>query len=314
MTFPMGEPHDVSNKDASFVATLRRASILRCQTHVLCYGATMDLSFSKRHGLEPAAPAVRTRHEAPEALRLAVIQIPEDQGVSPSTLRDIICRVLHEAPDSSNWSEYPNVWGEVHLLIRGCAWNRVYDIAEAVYKKLRGSGFSIPETAKTFERELTDILFEQGIGWQMIGGRFQIRGDEEFERLTAAAVSDLERTGRARALSELHEAIADLSKRPRPDKTGAVQHAMAALEAVMRDVCGDAKPTLGELLKRYGERLVPKPLDTALSQVWGMHRVPDVTLAKARMSACAKRSLSFHFRQHSSGTCVPIQLTSSFSS
>ncbi len=75
-------------------------------------------------------------------------------------------------------------------------------------------------------------------------------------------------TGRPTAERELHEAIADLSRRPEPDLSGAVHHALAALECVMRDACDDPKATLGELVKRYPGRL-PKPLDTAVEKLWG---------------------------------------------
>ena len=34
------------------------------------------------------------------------------------------------------------------------------------------------------------------------------------------------------------------------------------------DVSGDQKATLGQILKRYPQ-LIPQPLDTALSQIWG---------------------------------------------
>ena len=40
-----------------------------------------------------------------------------------------------------------------------------------------------------------------------------------------------------------------------------------SLECVARDVAGDPKATLGEILKRH-PGLLPKPLDAALSQVW----------------------------------------------
>jgi hypothetical protein len=43
---------------------------------------------------------------------------------------------------------------------------------------------------------------------------------------------------------------------------------MGPLEDLARDVTGDPKATLGEVLKR-NPSLLPKPLDTALSQVWG---------------------------------------------
>ncbi len=43
---------------------------------------------------------------------------------------------------------------------------------------------------------------------------------------------------------------------------------MGSLECVARDVTGDSKATLGDILKRY-PGLLPKPLDTALSQISG---------------------------------------------
>src|SRR6202020_3574011 len=68
--------------------------------------------------------------------------------------------------------------------------------------------------------------------------------------------------------NHLHEALQDLSRRPQPDLPSAVYHAMGSLECLARDVTGDPKATLGEVLKR-NHGLLPKPLDTALSQVWG---------------------------------------------
>ncbi|MCH7807801.1 MAG: hypothetical protein IIB60_01145 [Planctomycetes bacterium] len=43
---------------------------------------------------------------------------------------------------------------------------------------------------------------------------------------------------------------------------------MATLECVMREYCGSPNRTLGEIIKKHPE-LLPKPLDTALSKVWG---------------------------------------------
>lgn len=43
---------------------------------------------------------------------------------------------------------------------------------------------------------------------------------------------------------------------------------MAALECTAREAVGDDRATLGELLKRY-QNVFPKPLDDALSKMWG---------------------------------------------
>jgi hypothetical protein len=80
--------------------------------------------------------------------------------------------------------------------------------------------------------------------------------------------SALEQTPLQTAQKEIHEAIADLSRRPAADLTGSIQHAMAALECVFRVAADDPNPTLGKLLKHH-PGLIPAPLDTAIEKAWG---------------------------------------------
>lgn len=70
------------------------------------------------------------------------------------------------------------------------------------------------------------------------------------------------------AKSEIREALLDLSRRPQHDITGAIQHSLACLECVCREVSGDKKATLGELIKR-NPGIIPKPLDIAIEKLWG---------------------------------------------
>src|SRR5581483_6249260 len=107
-----------------------------------------------------------------------------------------------------------------------------------------------------------------GIGWELREGSIVSRGSEAFEVSLRRAVPALQETGLQAAEREIHEALADLSRRPQPDITGAIQHAMAALECVARAVSGDSSPTLGKLLDRH-PGLVPKPLDAAVEKAWG---------------------------------------------
>src|ERR1039458_8357427 len=51
--------------------------------------------------------------DAPESLRAFVLDTEVEMGYRPHPLRDAICSVLHTRPSPGNWSEYPNVWGEV---------------------------------------------------------------------------------------------------------------------------------------------------------------------------------------------------------
>jgi hypothetical protein len=84
----------------------------------------------------------------------------------------------------------------------------------------------------------------------------------QAERANAA----LEQADKRTAASELREANADLFRR-QPDLTGAVQHALAALECVAREHCGD-NATFGKLLERYPD-LFPRPLDVGIEKIWG---------------------------------------------
>ena len=172
-------------------------------------------------------------------------------------------------PDDNNWTAFPNVDEEVRRLMRDCEWYRVYDVVEEIQKagqnRVTENGV---RSAEHFATELNNYFREQGIGWQLTNGQVEVRGTEPFEYSQAKVVDTLEEKGRETSPDELREAIKCLSRRPNPDKSGAIQHAMAALEIVARDAVEDPKPTLGALLKKYPD-LIPKPLDQAIEKAWG---------------------------------------------
>lgn len=221
-------------------------------------------SFSRRHAYPGKEAEITIREDAPQRFRAALLQVSGGIGLMPSDLRSIACRVLRILPDPNNWSEYPNVWYEVQDLILGCDWYRVYDITEAIYQFLLHRE---PEKADKFENEINEYFREAGIGWQLVSGEIQSRGPEAFESSVRTAGETLT-TSYPTVSNEIHEALRDLSRRPEPDVTGAIQHAMAALECISRDVCGDSRATLGDIVKRY-PNILPKPLDEAVSKVWG---------------------------------------------
>jgi len=212
------------------------------------------------------------RHDAPEWLRKLIIRAAYEADLRPSDLRDLLCDILMETPDSNNWSEFPNVDNEVHALLQQAEWFQVYDLVEmaaSVLQKRSGCCHLTSDAPLSlFAQKLNEIFRRKGVGWQLIEGQLQIRGPESFEETVREATALLESTGREVARHEMHQALADLSRRPAPDVTGAVQHAMAALECVARDVTGDPKSTLGDLLKKH-PGLLPPPLDNALSKIWG---------------------------------------------
>lgn len=230
--------------------------------------------FSKRYGYRPKPKEITVWEDAPESLRHFVLNAALELGYSPGTLRATVCNILHVRPDPGNWSDYPNIWGEVEGLAYRCEWFKFYDFIEQLYEglKTRPAYGVIGEAAAAKPERFQDIVNEffvdEGIGWQLIDGEIVTRGTETFESTIQGAVGALEAADRLTARDEIHEALIDLSRRPEADLTGAVQHAMAALECVARDICGDERATLGEIIKRY-PGTIPKPLDESVAKAWG---------------------------------------------
>jgi hypothetical protein len=223
--------------------------------------------FSRRYGYGPEEGEISIRDDAPYEVRAAILKIAEAEvGLSPSFLREVLCTVLRKVPDRSNWSPYPNIWEECQRLIEGCPWYKVYDFVEAVCRQLVESGDA--PGAQRWEALINEYFAEVGVGWRLTHGQLESRGPEAFEASVDTARAALESAGLPTARQEIHEALRDLSRRPEPDVTGAIQHAMAALECTAREVVGDQRATLGEILKRYPD-LFPKPLDEGISKLWG---------------------------------------------
>lgn len=220
--------------------------------------------FSRRFGHRPQDTEITIRGDAPEGLRAVLLKEAERAQIGLGELEDIVRKTLNKLP-SGDWSA-SYIWDNIVSDIRHCEWFRVYDIIEAValylIKKDRN------EEADRFQQEMNGYFREAGIGWQLVDGVLEIRGPEAFESTTRGAIATLEATQKTTASRELHEALHDLSRRPDPDLTGAVQHAIAALECVARDVSGDSKATLGVLLDKKRISL-PPPLDEAATKLWG---------------------------------------------
>ena len=221
--------------------------------------------FSDREGYRPVPAQITVREAAPPALRHAIPMIAKEAGMMPSAMRRVICQVLLIPEDPDNWSEYPNIWDEViGLITQEARWYQVYDIAEALHSHL-DLAHGLEHTDR-YERRLNDFLMENGIGWHLCDGKVIRRGSETFDRSTHEVPERLEASAFQRAANEMREALGDISRRPQPDVTGAIQHAMAALEATAREVAGQRNRTLGQLIPMLD---LPAPLDQAVHRLWG---------------------------------------------
>ena len=66
----------------------------------------MGERFSDRHGYRGPEQEISVREEAPDELRYAIPLIPEEVGMRPTSIRRVVCQVLHVRPDDlANWSE-----------------------------------------------------------------------------------------------------------------------------------------------------------------------------------------------------------------
>lgn len=223
----------------------------------------MSNSFSERHGYQAPERDITVREDAPTELREAICPLARQAGLNYSNIRDVVCDTLLVQPDRNNWTEVPYIRDEVTSLIENCDWFRVYDIIEAIHARL---SLVRQDQISHFSGRLNRLFQERGIGWEMVGGKIRYRGSESFGHAIKETVKILQDTGRSHAASEIAKALADLSRRPTPDITGAVQHAMAALEATARNVTGQHKPTLGRLIPTLN---LKAPLDTAVEKLWG---------------------------------------------
>lgn len=220
-------------------------------------------SFSKRNGLSVIREKeIIVREDAPEGLRGYIRMAYYELKKSPSDLRKITTRILRIPPDSSNWSDFPNVDYEVDSHLKECDWFSVYDIIEAIILTLDQTN------ADKFTTDINEYFLINGIGWKIVNGLVEARGDELFETTVKTTIAVLKAAKLETAQNEIKEALQDLSRRPTPDITGAIQHSLACLECVVREHTGDKRSTLGELMKKF-PGAIPIPLDQAVTKIWG---------------------------------------------
>ncbi len=227
----------------------------------------MTERFSQRHGYGDTAKDIVVRHDAPQELREAVVAIGyETCKDDPKWMRDVVCKALRKLPNTGNWSSNA-IREEIYLELGYCEWYEVYDIVEAIEKEAREVVTPQGQPTK-FATELNRYFVRQGIGWQLIDGEISARGDDAFELTRQMVDEALRDKGLDTSRTELREAIRSLSVRPKADVTGAIQHVMAALECLAREVAGNPKLTLGEIIKK-NPGMIPPPLDESVLKAWG---------------------------------------------
>lgn len=226
----------------------------------------MNDYFSSKHGYRSNAE-ITVREDAPSGFRYAIISLAEEcPGVGAKFTVNIVRRGLGKPP-TSDWSP-DALMRDAQALIEGCDWWRAYDIAEMIYSSLNDK-YSLLDVQNQFENGINEFCNMHGIGWKMIDGRFQVRGDTAEDTLKNGIIADLNQAGKRTTANELDQAVIDLSKRPTPDITGAVQHVGAAIECLARECCGNQSLTLGDIIKRH-PNLFPGAYKKLAEAIWGI--------------------------------------------
>lgn len=219
------------------------------------------MEFSKRYNIPRNKCEIQFREEAPDFFRsyLLLLMYPY---MGLKRLRSIVCRATMEAPDPNNWGENDFMKSEIEQLIADAEWYQVYDTIELFADSLTFEAYS------KFEIELNEYFEGKGFGWKLQNRILEVRGDDSFELSLKQAHQTLVNSNVPTSANEIKEAIRDLSRRPEPEITGAIQHSVAALECLSRNVTGDHKMTLGQLIKE-NPQIVPQPLNDVVNKLFG---------------------------------------------
>jgi hypothetical protein len=220
------------------------------------------MTFSKRFGYQIPSPGQLIREDVPEVVRGGLLAILFHSGLDPRELREIVCKVVRKRPDPGNLS-LREMGNEVEFLFYGAQWYKVYDILEAAlasvnYEPMRDSMIE----------DINNLFADESIAWRVADGEIVLHSSDASDAITGSALEALAEADRQTAYHELREAINALSRRPAPDERDAVRRALGAMEALARDITGDRKATLGEILKKHGD-LLPPTLREGFSKVWG---------------------------------------------
>ncbi len=227
----------------------------------------MDDSFSTRHNLQKNSPKIEIRWECPQNIREGLISIARYRvKLSPDIVYTALCKLRYESEVRNPWPDDDKTWVRCESQINSAEWFEVYDFVECLFEDV--NPHYDQEIIQKWEVEVNRFFEINGVGWKLKIGKLITRGDDAFERTVKQATTNLKKAQLLKSRSEIEEALYCISRRPKANLTGAVRHCMAALECTLREVTGNRKPTLGDLLSR-NQALFPGNLAQTLEKLWG---------------------------------------------
>jgi AbiJ N-terminal domain 4 len=146
----------------------------------------MTEPFSKRFGALPK-PTELLRTEAPRRMRSALVQLlSETDRHTLMVAIKAICKAKRKVvPFVLQWNPR---WEMLELEVLGDAqWYEVFDFIEILCAELDDHAV---------EEKINDLFVEFDIGWKVLRGRIETRGDELFEITVQKARNNLDLAGR----------------------------------------------------------------------------------------------------------------------
>lgn len=225
-------------------------------------GAMLDqpAPFSVRFSLQSAAALIRD--DAPLAFRQTILR----QLIAVFVVTSDVVAIV-QAATGQPVPNVPLLQNQATAMIEQCLWPQVFEVAELGYAAIQGSIFHNHKLG-AYERAINAACHANRLGWYMENGHFNVRGTEAEEASLNTTIELLRNSGKVTSASELQKARDDLSRLPKPDITGAIQHAGAAIECLARDVTGSPNATLGEIIKA-NPKIFPGAVMKIAQGVWG---------------------------------------------
>lgn len=179
-----------------------------------------------------------------------------------SFVRTIWHNYFKKPNDTIGW-DWRFVQKEIRDYFFGCDWYEVYDFIEFVPAE---SPFV--NDNDSFRSECNEVLEQELSGYRFVDEQITpITSEEEIAEIEEAT----KLTGKLAPVTQhIHQALALLADRKKPDYRNSIKESISAVEAVCGIIAGTPKATLGDALKKIETKVKMHPaLNQAFSKLYG---------------------------------------------
>lgn len=232
----------------------------------------MTQGFLQKYGPFGDSTPIKIRTNAPSDLRLRVPALATTYGADMNSLATLLGIRLEVNPRDlvglkarDSQSSLKNIM-DAYM---SSEWFYLYAFIEDAYEELLDTKPRSTQhrRAGKFELAINEYFNRHGIGWSLVHGKIAYRGDGNFEAAKTSALESLEDAGLQVALDELSKSVKALSERPIADLTGAMTHARASVESVLREVTGKNAKSFSKHVKD-NPGLFPPTLGDAMAKIF----------------------------------------------